>query len=374
MLNEKYKTITNQEQRNLNGVIEDYIGRYCDDHKLDEKEKKEVLRICNDIICPQIKENVPATAYTDLYAINLRNLFRRIQGDSGITNADFRANIRPLITEPLEHYLEEQYHEEEPLWGIWYKAEDYPGGVSECELDLYVKYDDVYTLGRKEKSALAENLIREDAPGELIGYALMLYTGASAEDLGKVKYSDIYRLLGEYNDRSVHYMGSFPKFTNVTDDDVRPRFVPLPDKIDTLLRRRLNVIDAKMRAPLKDTSDYKGADDFPIVCHGKSYKEHSSAHQVSMAACRLLREIGFDELRIAMINSFLLERPTLLKTEGSGALYLARRSYTFDLFKGGVDEKMMQYLLGMDHEDGDAMSDPEKQHEAKEQIERELQL
>ena len=97
----------------------------------------------SNVDCPPItlplEENfdtIPAVNYTDIFAVNLRNLFRKIRKKERISKEKFREEIRPLITEPLERYLMEQYHEEDPLWGIWYKAEDFPGGASACEAEV----------------------------------------------------------------------------------------------------------------------------------------------------------------------------------------------------------------------------------------------
>lgn len=379
MINTRFKKITSEERMNLCGVFEDYFDWFCKEHKLDDKGIENAAHIYNEVICPGVDQSIPAVNYTDIFAVNLRNLFRKIRKKERISKEKFREEIRPLITEPLERYLMEQYHEEDPLWGIWYKAEDFPGGASACEAEVESSCDNIYNLSAREVQLLKPHLLREDMPGEVTAYALMMFTGASAEDLSKVTYSDIYPLYENGRDSEIHYRGSFPKMRRMTDRDIRPRFVPLPGKIEELLRHHRNMINTKMSAGFTNNESYTGPGPLPIACHGKSYTERCTMHAVSTAANSLLRDVlHFSELRMALINRSLLENMGIYSTELAGALYIARRRYELTLFLSGMDEPMMQYLTGCEITDAryiDApFADPDRMMEAKDMIEQVLQL
>lgn len=379
MLNEKYIRTNHEERMNLCGVFEDYFDWFCNEHKLDKSEKEEAARKYNDVICPNVETSIPAVNYTDVFAINLRNLFRKIRKKERLSKEKFRKDVRPLITEPLERYLMEQYHEEDPLWGIWYKAEDFPGGEAACEAEVESGCDNIYNLSAREVRLLKPHLLREDKPGEITAYALMMFTGASAQDLAKVTYSDIYPLNEDGRNSEIHYRGSFPKMRKVTDTDIRPRFVPLPDKVEELLRHRRNMINTKLSAGFTNNESYKDVGVLPIACHGKHYTERCTAHSISMAATSLLREVlHFSEFRMALINCSLLENTGTYSTELTGALYIARRRYELTLFLSGMDEPMMQYLTGCEIVDerykDTPFADPERLEAAKDMIEQVLQL
>ena len=64
---------------NLCGVFEDYFDWFCKEHKLDDKGIENAARIYNEIICPGVGQSIPAVNYTDIFAVNLRNLFRKIR-------------------------------------------------------------------------------------------------------------------------------------------------------------------------------------------------------------------------------------------------------------------------------------------------------
>ena len=379
MLKKDIEPKTESGDLNLNGVIEKYFDWYCREHSFDRKKRAETGKKYNEVICPNVKNGIPATAYTDINQLNLSNLFKKVMKAGEISSKAFFESYAPLITEPLAHYLEECLSETDTLWGAWYKAETYPGGPADCERDLYESTKSIYTLTEREIRKIADAVLREDAPGEHIGYALMLLTGASIDELWRIKYADIFTLFGSKNDRLLHMMGSFPKFTVPVDDDIRPRFVPLPDKLSRTLENRLELIKSELSFPVySEYGTYNKVEDLPVLCSGKDYIRPCTLHEFSMSACSLLRgTVGYSEHRMALMNRTLLQRPVAYKHERSGALYTARWTYDLILFRAGVDSVMMKYLCGkpMGKDETDrSFTGTEWMKETKQLIENELML
>lgn len=362
---------------NLTGAVADYFERYCADHNLSAGEKEEAVLLCNNAIFPSVDPKIPAASYTGVNTMNLRNLFRHILKRSGLSNDDFRERCRPIITESLEHYMLEQYHDEAPLWGMWYKSEDYPGGKEECARMLTENDLGFSVFTSSEERKLKDLLFREPVPGELIGYALMLFAGATFEDLKKLRYSDIYEIDGYPGEYMLHMKGSFPKFSMETSGDVYPRFVPLPDELFKFLIRRKNYITARIKAPFIDTSEIS-FDDLPIACAGRDFTKFCTLSGLARAADELLRtEAGIEELRISLLNSDLLHAPAIYMVERTASLYMARRNYATMLFGSSVRAEMLPYLMGYSPKEAGChaeinAADPANLHEAKLQIEQHI--
>ena len=370
MISEKYTTKTKYGERNLNWAFEEYFERTCREKSLEEETLE---LIYSEKICPNVDPDIPATEYADIYMFNLYYLFERIKESLAMSSGEFRKTYRDYITGPLESYLEEYTGETDPLWGIWYKAEDYPGGKSACMHDLAEECEMVTTLSGKEIELIKRDVMVPDIAGEYTGCALMLFTGASLPDLHKARFKDILEMEKDSPDKMIHYRGTFPKFTEPDENDIWPRFVPLADKLRHVLDERRFIIDGFIKAMPEAYPEIKNAGDLPVACFSTIVENECSDHQLSLKASEILRNAAVDELRVSFLNCRLLDEIDLQETEGSGSLLMLRKTFTTGIYFSKVEYPAVQYLTGLkidDEEDRDQdYAGTEFMHRIKEIIE-----
>ena len=351
MKEEKYRSVTKYGDTNLIGILEEYFDRTKRDIWLFGEDLKEIYE---ENVYPYIDPDIPYSGYTDIHMINLRNLFRRIMKERGLEREEFVYRIRSLILTP---------------------------GISE-ECDRFImEQGSPSTLTDKELSKLKEVVLRHDGIGEYTGIGLMMYTGASLADLRKVKFSDIMKL--DEADESdaehiIHYRGSFPKMTRVRPLDVRPRFVPLPDRLYETLKERRKTINQVLALNPDDYPGIRSADELEIACYLTNIEQKTTAHHLSASASELLRYAGVNEIRVALLNCRLLEDPALCSAEGYGSLYILRRTFATLMSAAGVDPAMSIYLMGNDMAEAEEymkssnrkdVSDPQWMRETKQKLE-----
>lgn len=328
-----YEEKTKNGNKNLIWVLNKYSS--------EENRNKDELTS----ILASVNPDISAHGYTETNLHNLKMLFDRIKRKGHISQEEFRKNYRELITGPLSLYMEDIHGKNDALWGAWYLAED--------EAD---PYGSVYrrTFSEQERRALLETLLRPDAPGEAIGYALCLFAGLTITDSQNARFRDLYEIDGRQKALKLHARGSFPKRVGaVTEYDVRTRFAVLPEKISENILERKKYIDQNYEFPVvTDEGVFSSAEDLPIACHGTDNSRFCRLAQLDDYAVSVLKdELQFNELRAAYISKDLLSEPQRYAVERSTAYSIGRTDYAACLHAAGVNQKICAYLLGQEPEE-----------------------
>lgn len=280
----------------------------------------------------------PFESYVDTNILNMKNLCDRIKREHLIGNDEFEEKILPVITGEIERYYREKYNDKAPLWGAWYKAQD----------KTNLAWTDIHTtFGCRERNTLARFAGMDNAPGEMIGYALCVFAGLSVTETMNARYRDLTYLSCDSKTMILHTRGAFPKAEKATAYDALPREIPLLGYIKCILEKRLERIENSVSFPVtSEQGTFNCAGDLPIACSGNDYTSFCSIADLSAYARDVLRcGIGFSEISVSYLQNIMLEEPALYAFERSAAYYLGRRDFA-TMIASCVSEDMMLYLTG----------------------------
>lgn len=324
----QFRTETHYGEKNLIWCME----RYTDSSVKEGREYAAILKA--------IYPDIPARSYTGTNLMNLKVLFMRIQRENSVSNAEFHSVYVPLITEPLEHCMKDEYGMDSALWGAWYlaeAAEDPYGGIYSRVFDEY------------ERRQLGRTLLDPSADGEAIGYALCVFAGLTALDAMNARYRDLREMRDHFGIGLLHLRGTFPKRADrLTSYEISPRYAVLPGRLYQELLDRKAYIEESIEFPVEtDEGVFHNAGDLPIACRGTDKTRFSRISSLDAYATGLLREdLAFDEMRAAYISKDLLSDPARYAAERSAAYSTGRLDYGACLHAAGIDTAVSSYLLG----------------------------
>ena len=221
------------------------------------------------------------------------------------------------------------------------------------ELQKRILFNLPTTISIEQEYALQREVFTDPMQsGEKLFAVLAWGTGATAEELLRIKWNDIHdlRAMGPSFCNDQYILIGNPKPENA-------RYVPIGTHLTNFLQKRYksicNHIQKAHRKKLTDDEFNKRLGDKYVCCEGEDYMKPCSLESAASSLRELLLSIGVDKdvLRYMELYIKFELKPAERTIETLPEIYLFRRTMCTILAAFQVDNKGISYMLSLSYDD-----------------------